>query len=364
MNERDYWLGLSLIPGIGPKRLAYLRQQAGSLQSVWGANARDLHALGLQRSTVDHIVGWRERLNIAQYCERLGTLGVTWLTPLDANYPRLLRNLPDGPAVLYVRGSLLPCDERALAIVGTRKASRYGREVSETLARDLAAQGVTVISGLAHGIDTAAHEGALNGGGRTLAVLGCGIDIVYPSNQQPLAQRIQEQGALLSEFPLGTPPEGRNFPRRNRLISGLALGVLVAEAPKNSGALITAGIAAEQGREVFAVPGNIFSAGSWGPHSLLQDGAKLVSDVTDILDELDIAHELAQTRQTTEQIAPASPTETQLLEHLDSEPLHIDELVRLSGLPTATVTSTLTVLELKGLVQRDGGMQYSRAHQP
>jgi DNA processing protein len=249
-----------------------------------------------------------------------------------------------------------------LSIVGTRKATAYGRDVAYDLAKQLAQNGVTVVSGLAHGIDTAAHRGALDGGGRTIAVLGCGIDRIYPVDNRELANEMTRHGAIISEFPLGTPPEGRNFPRRNRVMSGMALGVLVVEADLGSGALITAEAALDQGRDVFAVPGNIYNHTSRGTNRLIQDGAKLVISVSDILDELDIIHQAVQTQAIAENIVPANETEARLLEQLTADPLHVDDIARLCGLPIATVTSTLTVLELKGLARSVGQMQYTVAH--
>jgi DNA processing protein len=252
----------------------------------------------------------------------------------------------------------MPEDELALGMVGTRKATTYGRDAAYHLAKQLAGQHVTVISGMAQGIDSAGHKGALDGGGRTIAVLGSGIDVIYPSENRKLAQQIMNCGALISEFPIGAHPEGRNFPRRNRIISGMSLGVLVVEAPEKSGAMITASVAADQGRDVFAVPGNIFNPMSTGTNRLIQDGAKLVMKVEDILNELKIFHTAVQTHAVAEQIAPANATEAEMLQHLGADPVHIDDLVRLCGLPIATVSSTLTILELKGLARTVGHMQY------
>jgi DNA processing protein len=265
---------------------------------------------------------------------------------------------------LYVRGALSPADDLALAMVGTRKATSYGRDATYDLAKQLARQGITIVSGLAHGIDAAAHKGALDGGGRTIAVFGCGIDVLYPRENRDLALKICDNGALISEFPIGTAPAAGNFPRRNRIISGLSLGILVVEAPEGSGALISADLAAEQGREVFAVPGNIYSPMSRGTNRLIQEGAKLVMHVGDVLDELNIAYTNVQTRLSAEQIAPGNEVEASILKHLSADPLHIDEIVRLSQLPIATVSSTLTILELKGLARMVGHMQYSLIPMP
>jgi DNA processing protein len=358
VTDRKYWLGFSLVPEIGPRRIAQLLGWFGDLQSAWTATEAQLREAGLEHQPVSNLLRVRSHINLDAQMERIHRVGAAFITQADDHFPALLRSLPDAPPVLYVRGTLTGDDNRALAIVGTRKATSYGRDAASVLSRQLAQQGITIISGLAQGIDAIAHRAALEAGGRTFAVMGCGVDIIYPNEHRDLAQEITRHGALISEFPLGTAPEARNFPRRNRLISGLSLGVLVVEAPIKSGALITAGIAGDHGREIFAVPGNIFSAMSSGTNRLIQDGAKLVMNVDDILNELEIAHQVVETRTKTERIAPANATEAQLLRHLGTEPVHIDDLVRLSGLPIATVSSTLTLLELKGLARTAGHMQY------
>jgi DNA processing protein len=299
----------------------------------------------------------RSKINLDAEMAKVERAGAWLLTLADDAYPPLLKSLPDAPAVLYIRGTLLPGDEQALGVVGTRKATTYGRDVAHGLSKQLAGNDITIVSGLAHGIDTAAHRGALDGGGRTIAVMGCGIDQIYPRDNRSLASEISQRGALITEFAIGVPPEARNFPRRNRVISGLSLGVLVIEAPEDSGALITAEIAAEQGREVFAVPGNIYSLSSRGANRLIQDGAKLVMDVEDILSELHIARTNIQVKTSTERVAPANDLESQVLKNLSADPLHVDDLARLCGLPIATITATLTILELKGLAQNVGSMQ-------
>jgi len=287
-----------------------------------------------------------------------GVRAITWEDP---DYPSLLREIPDPPPLLYVRGTLEPEDSWAVAVVGTRRASVYGKEVTRRLVTDLARSGITVVSGLARGIDGVAHQAALEAGGRTIAVLGCGVDRVYPPEHRALARRIVEQGALVSEYPLGTPPEARNFPPRNRIISGLSLGVLITEAGRGSGALITADYAAEQGRDVFAVPGSILAAGSGGTNRLIQEGAKLVMETADILRELNLtmAAEQAQARE----VLPETETEAAILAHLGAEPVHVDDLGRAVGMPIAEVTSALTLMELKGLVRQVGGMKYVTARE-
>jgi DNA processing protein len=360
VNERKYWLGFSLVPGIGPKRLLLLTQAFGDLRRAWEASERDLRATGLDSETMNSLLRTRARIDPDAEMAKIERVGASLLTPEDANYPSLLKNLPDPPLALYLRGTLTSQDDLALAVVGTRKATTYGRDAAAFFSRQLAQQGVTIISGLAHGIDSAAHRSALEAGGRTIAVLGCGIDRVYPSDHTELAGQITRQGALISEFPVGSKPEAKHFPRRNRIISGLSLGVLVVEAPEKSGAMITADQAAEQGREVFAVPGAIFSAASTGTNRLIQEGAKLVITVEDILDELNIARHKVEARVLTRQVAPAGSAEAPLLRFLSSQPLPVDELVRQSGLPTAEVLSALTLLELQGYVEDDGRGSYRR----
>jgi DNA processing protein len=358
VSDQKYWLGFSLVSEIGAKRLSLLLNWFGELESAWTASEAQLNQSGLEKQPIANLLSLRQTLDLDAEVAKVHRAGA-WLTTLqDDTYPEQLRKLPDAPPVLYIKGALFPPDERALAIVGTRKATTYGRDAAHYFAKELASNGVTVVSGLAQGIDAAAHRGALDADGRTFAVLGSGIDKIYPREHSKLAQEITQHGAIISEFPLGTPPEARNFPRRNRIISGLSLGVLVVEAPEKSGAMITASVATEQGRDIFAVPGNIFNASSSVTNRLIQDGAKLVINVADILDEFNIVHNNVQTRVVTEQIAPANANEIQILDYLSADPIHIDDLVRMSGLPVAMVSSTLTILELKGLARSVGYMQY------
>lgn len=358
-NEKVFWLAFSLIPGIGIKRIRQIHSEFGNLANAWTASDKHWQQTALDKRTISLVTQRRKQIKLEHEIERVRKTGAQLITPVDPDYPPHLAALDDTPPVLYVLGSLSDRDRMALAMVGTRSATRYGRETASSLARQLALQGVTIISGLAQGIDTAAHKGCLDAGGRTLAVLGCGIDRIYPVENSALARKVIENGALISEFPIGTPPDGRNFPRRNRIISGLSLGVLVVEAPENSGALITATLAAEQGKDVFAVPANIYNPKGTGANRLIQDGAKLVMEVEDILCELNITYSNHETRVQAEAIQADDPTEIKILGYLSMDPIHIDEIARLSGLPVATVSSTLTILELKGLAQLVGPMQYS-----
>lgn len=358
MSARKYWLGFNVVKGIGPVRLRALRDHFGDLERAWHAAEADLRAVGLDARTLKNLLQARRSVDLDRLVETVNNLGASALTLDDPDYPDVLRELPDAPPVLYVKGTLLDADRWALAIVGTRRATGYGREMVHQLVPLLVSAGLTIVSGLARGIDAAAHKTALDAGGRTLAVLGCGIDIVYPPEHRQLAAEISANGALITEFPPGTPPDAKNFPVRNRVVSGLSLGTLVVEAPAGSGALLTADIAAEQGRDVFAVPGNVTSKNSGGPHRLIQSGAKLVVDANDILDELNLTRVPVETRTVLREVAPADPVEAALAALLEDAPLHIDDLCQQSGLPVTQVSSTLALMELKGLVRRLEGMQY------
>ena len=287
--------------------------------------------------------------------ESLVNLGGEVITFADARFPAALRQIPYAPPFLYVKGTLLPTDDLAVAVVGTRKPSYYGRRVSYRLATDLCRHQVTIVSGLARGIDTAAHQAVVDCGGRTLAVLGCGLDVVYPPENKELYRLIPQHGALISEFPLGTPPEARNFPIRNRIISGLSRGVVVVEAGTQSGTHITANYALEQGREVFAVPGPIDSPGSIGPHRWIQQGAKLVREASDIMEELT---GYAAAAPASEPPASALRLEDPIIAHLSHAPLQLDDLIRAAGLPAPEVMSRLTLLELQGLVRELPGKYF------
>ncbi len=359
-DHTKYWLGFSFVPEIGPKRLAQLYQEFGNLREAWAASDARLRQSGLSKQPLSNFLRVRDTIDLDAEMEKVKKVGAWLLTLKDDDYPDQLKEIPDAPTVLYIRGTLTPADKLALSIVGTRKPTAYGRSVTYKLAQRLVEQGITIISGMAQGIDSMAHLGALDNGGRTIAILGSGIDVIYPSENQKLAERIVKNGALISEFHIGTPPEARNFPRRNRIISGMALGVLVAEAPDKSGVMITVEAALNQGREVFAIPANIFNPMGRGANRLIQEGAKLVMRVSDVLNELDIAYTNIHTRTTTQRIIPETETEELLLKHLEVDPMHVDVLIRLTGLPSETVLGTLVILELKGLAQNVGHMQYSR----
>ena len=354
-------MGFSLIPGIGRIRLTQLENYFGNLGSAWQATPAELKQSGLDNGSIHAVNHCRPRISLEAEMEKLDRYGVKVLTYHDPDYPSRLKEIYDYPPILYVRGCLFPEDEWCLAVVGTRRATVYGRQVTEEIVADLARSKITIVSGLAKGIDSVAHHSALEAGGRSIAVLGCGLDVVYPAENANLARSIIQQGALISEYPLGVRPRADNFPRRNRIMSGLSLGVLIVEAGETSGAMITAHLALEQNREVFAIPGSILSPASSGTNRLIQEGAKLVRDYTDILEELNLTAVAQQMEMRA--VMPASDTESRLLKQLSAEPTHIDEVCRLSGLPVSVVSSTLAVMEIKGLVKQVGTMSYVLARE-
>jgi DNA processing protein len=350
------WIGFNLVKGIGPARVRRLLDYFGDIDQAWGAPLEALRAAGLDRRCIESLVEVRGGPLLDQALARIEAAGLNVLHWEHPEYPRNLLNIAAPPPVLYVKGQLGPADEWAVGLVGTRHPSTYGKEAARELAQGLAASGVTVVSGLARGIDAVAHKAALDAGGRTIAVLGSGLDNVYPPEHRALAEAIASAGAVVSDYPLGTRPDSVNFPPRNRIISGLAKGVVIVEAGETSGALITADFAAEQGRDVFAVPGSIFNPNARGTNRLLKQGARLVTGVNDILEELNFA--MVAEQQAARTVLPVDPTEQQLLAHLSAEPLHIDELGAQVDLPMSQISGVLAMMELKGLVRQVGGMNY------
>jgi len=361
MSDTKYWVGFTLIPGIGRARFSLIEQYFSDLEQAWNASASEFKMAGLDDRSIQAVVARRPKICLDDEMEKLERYKVTVVTWRDEAYPSRLKEIYDLPPVLYVRGSLAPEDDWSLAVVGTRRPTYYGREVTEQIVGDLARNRITIISGLAKGIDATAHRAALDSGGRTIAICGCGLDVVYPSDHVKLAREIMERGALVSELPLGTRPKAENFPRRNRIMSGMSLGVLVVEAGEASGALITVRWALEQNREVFAVPGSVLSSASQGTNRLIQEGAKLVREANDILEELNLT--MAAQQVEVKELVPATETESLILKYLSSEPTHIDEVGRRCGLPIAMVSSTLSMMELKGTVKQVGGMNYIMARE-
>jgi DNA processing protein len=354
------WLALRSIRGIGDVTARRLSEVFGSGDAALRASAAALEDAGLKRHAVGDIrrfAGWSD---VDREMVQARTLGIDLLCLDDARYPKGLRFTADPPAVLYVKGRIEPADTEAIAVVGSRAASPYGLAVAERLARELAEQGITVVSGLAVGIDAAAHRGALDGRGRTIAVLGCGIDQVYPFRHRRLAAEIARRGALVSELPLGTPPLGPNFPRRNRIVSGLGLGVVVVEASERSGSLITARLALEQGREVFAVPGEAGLDRTRGTHRLLRQGARLVEGAADVIEEA-----LPWRMETVGNGSPKrrssiSSDALKMLAAFENVAEHVDRLIERSGFEPSRALQTLLELELAGEVLRHPGMTYAR----
>jgi DNA processing protein len=358
-----YWLALSLTPGVGSVLFKRLLERFKTPEAVFSAPMKELLRIeGLGEKVAREILNGPLEKEVRKELSLLGKLGGGIVTLKDDGYPKRLRDIYDPPALLYVRGELRREDTLAIAIVGSRKTSPYGRWITEKIGQDLARHGVTVVSGMARGIDSVAHMGALQGGGRTIAVLGCGVDVIYPSENRNLFNQIIEHGAVLSEFPMGSPPEGGHFPRRNRIISGLSVGVVIVQAGSKSGSLITANYALEQGREVFAIPGNVGAQGSRGTNQLIKEGAKLVESSEDILEEM-----LPQWRREEEIPAiPGSPVpdlteEEKILYNLLGEaPIHIDTLIRESQLDPGKVSSLLLHLELKGLISQWPGKCFTK----
>ncbi len=358
-NDPRFWIGFQHIRNIGPVRTRLLANHFGSVRAAWEASEPDLRATGLAPQLCRALVTGRNNVDLDAELERMHRHDVRAIVWEQSEYPRLLSHIPSAPTVLYIKGDYLPSDELAIGVVGTRRATSYGRDMTSSISGELAEAGVTIVSGLAKGVDTWAHQAALDAGGRTIAVCGCGLDTIYPPQNRRLAERIVEQGAMISEYPVGSPPEGGNFPARNRIISGLSRGVLVIEAPTRSGALITTNFALEQGRDVYAVPGSALSRSSEGCHELIRSGATLVTNATHVLDDLnlDARKSAVQSRM----VLPESETETRLLAHIGAEPRHINELSMETGIPVHEASGTLLTMELKGLVRQAGAQHYVRA---
>jgi DNA processing protein len=356
MIDKRYWIGFNLIKGIGAVRMQALLKHFGDLELAWKAAPIDLARSGLGLKAIERILQARKNVDLEKVCANIESQGIKILTWEDETYPQRLKEIEQPPPVLYIRGEYLPDDLFAVAIVGTRRVSPYGRQITEELAAYLAANGITVISGLARGVDAIAHQTALKAGGRTIGVLGSGVDKIYPPEHRALAEKMMGCGAIVSDYAPGTPPDASNFPPRNRIISGLSLAVVVVEAGETSGALITAEFAAEQGREVFAVPGSILAPQSKGTNKLIQNGALPLLSVNDLMQALDLSrmgeHKAAR------KIIPSDETEARLMSVLGDEPLHVDEIRNQAELPIEKVSAALALMELKGMVRQVGGMNY------
>ena len=373
MDDLKYWVALSGIPQLGAARFRRLESYFNSLKDAWEAGTTQLREAGLDARTAQEVVEGRPKTDPDNLMDTLYRAGVKVANWNGAHYPARLKEIHDPPPVLYFLGELIPEDESSVAIVGTRNPTSYGREAASMLSRDLAQVGITVVSGLALGIDGVAHRAALECGGRTIAVVAGGLDSVYPREHTGLFHQICKQGAVISEHPLGVRPDSRNFPRRNRLISGMTLGTVVVEAGEGSGTRWTVQQALEQDREVFCVPGSIFSPASRFTNRMIKEGAKLVADYTDVLEELNLpevsatigvpgggqaSFEKPDTNKEGEKGEELDAGESELVAWLSGAPVHVDDLCRRTGLPIATITSMLTLLEIKGRVSQVGSMHY------
>jgi len=356
-------LRLSSVPRIGPYKIRALISYFGDPSNVLAASPRELARVkGIDQKLASNIANHQGETFARDQLKRLNAVNGTIVTIWDKHYPDLLKKIYDPPAILYILGAFSPSDKYSVAIVGTRHATPYGKVTAEALSRDLTRIGITITSGLARGIDTVAHHATLQAGGRTIGVIGSGLDVPYPPENRKLLERITHHGVIVSEFPMGAKPDATNFPRRNRVISGLSLGTVVIESGEDGGAMITATIALDQNREVFAVPGNITEKRSTGPNMLIRDGkAKLITGVDDIVEELKhhlrgLIHEERRSEPEVE----LTLFERKLIDVLGSDPIHIDTIAETAALSTSDALVNLLSLEFKGLVKQLPGKQFLR----
>ncbi|MCP4666478.1 MAG: DNA-protecting protein DprA [Deltaproteobacteria bacterium] len=364
-DETCSWLALYLVPGLGHAVLRVLLENFGGPEAVFEAGVSELVEVGGVREEIARkIVGKEFSSDPEKELSKVEKAGARIVTYLDPSYPKLLKEIHHPPVLLYVKGKDIPSNQTLIAVVGSRIATHYGLRAAENIGKGLAQRRVGVVSGLAKGIDSAAHRGCLRGKGFTIAVMGTGIDRVYPPGNKRLLDRVAESGAVITEFPMGSPPEPKNFPIRNRIISGLSRGVVVVEATKQSGSLITASLALEQGREVFAVPGSIDSFKSRGSHFLIKEGAKLIENADDILDEFGFHRGVAQERSGLRESAEAhlemDGLQKKLYDIICDYPIHIDQIVRKGDMDAGEVSSILMEMELKGLVRQLPGKMFVR----
>lgn len=369
-KDRAYWLAFSAFPGVGPIRFALLLSHFGSAKNAWEATAGDLLKINFGEKLTRKFDSFRRTFNVTHYARKVRDLDIATLILTDEKYPKLLKQISDPPFVLYIRGKKTETPvnlERTIGVVGTRKVTSYGREVTQLLTKQLVNAGFTIVSGLAFGVDAMAHQAAIDAGGKTIAVLGCGVDCCNPRSNQRLYEKIIDgNGVIISEMPLSHEPNRGLFPARNRIISGLSLGVLVTEGAQDSGSLITASDAAEQGREVFAVPGPITSSLSKGPTQLIKKGAKLVATVEDILEEFSrqlrdpaAAGQISNSSSQISNRTKGTQEEERIVAILENEPMQFDDIVRQSGMETAKIGSMLSVMEIKGMIKATGNNRYT-----
>ncbi len=361
MNKRKYWLGLTRIKGLGPIRIIRLLRKFNNPQSIWRATEKELRRVKGIGNLALKIIKQRKEIKIEQIIDKINKCSIKYIVLTDKKYPKLLKEIYDPPPVLFYKGNISSINP-AIAIVGSRKSTSYGRKIAKKLSYQLVQRGITVISGMARGIDSCGHFGALQAEGKTVAVMGAGLDYIYPPENRDLFYKIVDRGLVVSEFPPGVEPVAGNFPRRNRIISGLCLGVVVIEASKSSGSLITANLALEQGREVFAVPGNIDRKGSKGTNDLIKNGAKIVTNIDDVTEELFLYKDVEENKKQKNEKNHYQLTENEelILKILKEESnFHINGIIEESGLGAGKVNNLLLKLELKGLVNRDPGKKYS-----
>ena len=357
-NDLKYWNAFNQRLKIGAIRFKKLYKHFDNMEDAWYADSQELEKTGLEKKVIDYILIKRPTISPNQEMEKLAKENIKIITIKNKNYPKLLKEIYDPPALLYIKGEIKQEDEFAIGVVGTRKISQYGKQIVPDIVQELANNKITIISGMALGTDTLAHQAAIAVKGRTIAVLGSGIDTqsIYPYTNKSLSEIITNNGAVISEYSYGTLPLKQHFPSRNRIISGLSLGTLIIEAPENSGALITARSALEQNRDVFAIPGNIYSLNSKGPNNLIKQGAKPITCAQDILDELNLS--MATTYQQTKEIIPETKEEEILLNIITKEPIHINKLVQKTKMPAHQINAALTMMEMKGKVRNLGAMNY------
>lgn len=361
--DLKYRIAFSKIRGIGAVRFRLLAEKFGSFADAWQADVRALKAAGLPDALVQSILRERRTIDPDRFAAEIERKGIGVICDSDPAYPSSLKSIATPPPILYYRGSLDCFDRKAVAIVGTRLMTSYGKMMAAEIAKTLAENGIVVVSGLARGIDSVAHATTIANGGETIAVLGSGVDVIYPAEHRNLAASICRQGMILSDYAPGTQPERQNFPPRNRIIAGLALCTVVIEAGERSGSLITARFAAEQGREVFVVPGNLRAPQSIGANRLIRDGARPLLSVDDILNFIDSTHAASVSNTflpKAQQINYEEPLEQQIIDLIRNEPLHVDEIARLLKLPSGTLAAKLTLLELKGFVDQIGPNLYQK----
>ncbi len=359
MTESQFLTAIYAFNYFGPARVNLLLSYFKKAKKIWSAGTKEFIKIGISGSRALEFDNFRKGFDIEEYFKRLKKLKIGVVTILDSNYPQNLKGLDGAPSVLYYKGKLKTSDINSVAIVGSRKMTSYGREVTQKFSGELASFGVTIVSGLARGVDTAAHRACLDAGGRTIAVLGNGLDFMYPPENTKLAEEIlRKGGAIISEYPLGYPALPANFATRNRIVSGISSAVIVIEGAEKSGTLLTAGHAGEQGKIVFAVPGQITSPLSFAPLYLLKNGARIATETKDILEELNM--QVVLDRDKVEKVMPGTKLEEKIVAILENEPLHLDELVRISKFETSEILSSLTIMEMKGIVKNLGQGVYKK----